>query len=116
MLNNNGERCVALERDMATEHLEEDNTQFVDIGAGVDRLPAGHLWSHVFGRAKQNACSGECCTDGLTAFLHHACDTKVSEYQPTIAMEHDITGLDVAMDDTVGMCIVEGGSGLFDIA
>src|SRR5260370_35028713 len=101
---------------MPTEHVEEYDTQFVDIGASIYRLTTCHLWSHVFGCTQQHARIGERRNNGAAPIVHHACNTKVGQYQSPIRMEEEITRLDVSMDHAVGMGIIGRRSRPFDIA
>src|SRR6266849_8484868 len=116
MLDDHVKRRVFFEWDMPTEHLEEYDAQFVDIGASINRLTACHLWSHIFGCANQHTGAGKRCTNGGVSVVHYACDPKICQYQPPIRMEHEITRLDVSMDHAVGVGIIERGSSLVDIA
>jgi len=95
VLDADGERRVALERDAAGRHLVEDDAQRVDVGAGVDGLALDLLGAHVLGRPDHDPGPGD-------AFLfERAGDAEIHDAGGARLVDHDVLRLEVAVDDAL---------------
>ena len=93
---------------LAADDLVEHRAQEIDIAEEVDALdgPARHFGSHVGGRAAEaiglengvRIC--ECRRDAGEAPVHHE--------DFAVVAEHDVFGLEIAMDHAVGVCEGDG--------
>jgi hypothetical protein len=111
-----GHRGIAIEGRTPRQHLIEHHTQRVDIGAIVQRGTAGLLRRHIFRRA------GDSAKAGLVGGAGNAHETEIGDHgiKPAQAwlaagqgficgtVQHDIAGLDIAMNDSQPVCIIDG--------
>ena len=105
-----GDRALAIERHAAREHLVEDDAQGVQVRASVDRLALRLLGRQVRGRAEDGRGLGQ----RLAA--RGAGDAEVHDLHVARGRDHDVAGLDVAVDDPA--LVREGearGDGLGDL-
>src|SRR5256885_16844171 len=98
--------CFACERRPARQHLVEHDTQTPDVCALIYIAAARLFWRHITGsahhqsrisldqyfRRRLRACTSEFALSELG-------QSKVENFYVAIASEHDVLGLDVAMDD-----------------
>ena len=87
------ERRVPLEGQAARQHLEEDDAQRVDVRARVGLLALDLLGRHVLGRPDHHAGA----RDPLG--LDRAGDPEIHDPGVAVAVDHDVLGLEVAVDD-----------------
>ncbi len=93
---------VGVERWGAGQHLVEHGPEGVDIGARVRDIAPELLGSDVLGGAQDRARVGEIPTAfGLG-------DAEVGHQDATVVGQHDVGGLDVAMDDAGEVGGVQG--------
>ncbi len=98
-----GGRGLALERPLARQELEGDDAEGVEVACGRGALAAGLLRRQVARRADDRARFGEGAEVGRA---RHA---EVGDLDALVAVEQQVPGLDVAMDDPVRVCRVERG-------
>ena len=99
-------RRLAAERLLVRQHLVEHRTDGEDVAAVIDRLPGDLLWRHVVGRAHHHADLGQVRS-------RRARDAEVEDlHVPRFAADHQVRGLDVAMDDAA---LVRVGEALADV-
>ena len=81
---------------LAREQRVEGRADAEDVGAAVDPVgePHGLLWRHERGRAERRACAG-----AVGSGLVHSGDAEVEELHDAVAVEEQVRGLDVAVDD-----------------
>ena len=107
---------LGLERAAARQHLEQDHAGGVDVGARVDRLAQRLLGRQVFGRAEDDARLRERLAPRLR--LGHLRDAEVEDLDdlalPVALDQHDVLGLEVAMDDAGGVRVLEPAQDLAD--
>lgn len=100
-----------LEGDAAGDHVVEGCAEGVDVGAVVDvDLSANLLGADVVGCSVGAAGLGH----GGFEVGHFAGETHVGELGDMLAGEHDIFGLDVAVDEAAFVGVVEGFGDLGD--
>ena len=94
---------------MARQHLVNDAAQGVDVTSVIQRsLTDGLLRTHVTRRTRGEPISGQPVTPGRA---HREGDSKVCHDRFTL-VQQDVFRLDVAMDNSLAMGVVEGGSDL----
>ena len=86
-------------RDRAREALEQQAGQAVLVGAAVERLAADLLRRDVVDRAHELAVGGT----ALGRALRQAEVGQVAVLAPVLAVEQDVAGLDVAMDEAAAV-------------
>ena len=86
-------------------HFIKDQTEGVNIGAGVGRLPVELLGRHVGGSAHTLPLGGD------VRVLGRPGESEVQEFHAGPG-EHDVGGLQITMDDSAGM---GGGQGACDL-
>ena len=92
---------AAAERRSAGEHLEQEEAERVDVGAGVDRLRL-----HLLGREVPRGADDRAGSRQVAPALGLR-DAEVGDLDgPDVGDEH-VRGLDVAMDDAVAVRMVE---------
>src|ERR1051326_4450614 len=92
------ERRLADERRVAGEHLVEHDADGVDVGARVDDRLAAHLFGReVVERAGERA--GAVQRIGGVAAAGERGHAEVEDFHAAVATQHDVLGLDVAMND-----------------
>ena len=109
MLVGHRDRRVTDERRLAGEDFVEHAAQRVDIGAGVDRLAAGLLGRQVLRGADHRGGLGHAVGVG-----QRAGDAEVHHLHRAGLADHDVRGLDVAVDDAVLVAEVQRLAGVGD--
>ena len=105
------EESVACEGDPAGDHVVESGAEAVDIGSAVDvDLAADLLGGDIVRRAV-----------GLALFALGGLDigrlagqTHIGQLHDALRVDHDVLGLDVAVDQAVGVGVLEGVADLDD--
>ena len=95
MLHGDGERRVAGERRLAGEHVVGGDAERIDVAARIELAAFDLLGAHVERRAHRDADLREV---GAAVALH-AGQAEVGDFHFAAAGEHDVFGLDVAVDD-----------------
>ena len=100
-----GDERVAVERPRAGDHLVEHDAEGEDVRAVVDGAPLGLLGRHVGGGAEDHALHGQCAsvvsrlTSGPGAgLLAQLGETEVEDLDVLVVGDHDVAGLEVAVD------------------
>jgi hypothetical protein len=87
-------------RQRTGQHLVHDHARCVHVHACIDALAAQLLGCHVVGRAHQRALLRQARGEGLTLDER---DAEVDELElylaPLVEREHQVFGLDVAVND-----------------
>jgi len=96
------ERVLAVERHAAGEALIRDDAEGIDVGAPVERLRAGLLRTHVMRRADGHPGARE------LAARRRLRDPEIGDHRQPVLVEHDVVGLDVAVDDAALVRVREG--------
>ena len=99
-----GDRAVAGERRPAGQQLEEHAAGGVQVGARVDGLALGLLGREVLRRADDGLGLGH----RRVGVGHRAGDAEVHDLDGAVVGDHDVRGLDVAVDDAVAVAVGEG--------
>ena len=105
------ERRLALEGELGRDHLVEDDAQREDVAAPVELLAAGLFGAHVAERAHDRAGDGLDAAagqgpgeiDGQGGLVGDGLDelgqAEVEELGVAVPGDHDVVGLDVAVED-----------------
>jgi hypothetical protein len=88
------------------DHLVEERSEGVEIGAGVDVARERLLGGHVGGRAEHHALLREARTLGAER------QPEVAEPRRPVGIEPDVAGLEVAVDDAARVGVLERGADL----
>ena len=100
MLHRDLDRGVAGERHLAGEHLVEDDSERVEVGALVDRLAAGLLGRQVLRRPDDRARLGHLGGP-------RARDPEIGHLDVPVGADDHVVRLDVAVDDLVSVRLGE---------
>ena len=106
MLVGHGDRRFPGEGRHAGDHLVEDAARRVQVRAGIHGLAAGLLRAQVLGGAENGGGGGEAgcgIADG-------AGDAEVHHLHRTVAGDHDVRRLDVAVDDALLVGKIQGSA------
>ena len=95
VLHRHGDLVLAVERDVAGEHLVEHDAERVDVGLAVDVVAERLLGRDVVGRAEHAAVGGQ------AVVAQRAGDPEVRDLGRALRVEQDVLGLDVAVHDLV---------------
>src|SRR5215207_114084 len=79
----------------------------------VDLFASSLLWGHVRGCAKQLTRGGKSCvqTGWLTRLRAEIRESEVEDLHDPVVRDHDVTGLNVTVDDAAVMCVGESPRG-----
>ncbi len=105
-----GDGGVADERWLPSEDFVQHATQRVDVGAGVDGFAARLLRRQVLGGADHRGGLG----DAVARVGERAGDAEVHHLHGAGLADHDVRGLDVAVDDAVLVAEVQRLAGVGD--
>ena len=97
MLHRDRDLVLALERDLAGEHLVEHDAQRVEVRLAGDRLAERLLGRDVVGRAEHAPVGGQ------PLLVERAGDPEVGDLGRALLVDQDVLGLDVAVDDVAGV-------------
>ena len=93
LLDGDAQRRIALERKAAGQHLEEDDPQGIEVRAGAGLLALDLLGRHILGRPDHHVAAGD-------AFgADQAGDPEIHDPGVAISVDHDVRGLEIAVDD-----------------
>ncbi len=93
LLEGHAERGLAGEGDLAGDHFVDDDPQGIDVRALVDLGRLRLLGRHVLGRADHDAGTGE------PRRVERPGDAEIHHLGVPLAVDHDVLGLEVAVDD-----------------
>ena len=95
------------ERRPAAQELVEDGPQAVHVGRGPDRLAVarGLLRGHVAGRAQDRPGGGQRAVLGGPPR-----QAEIGDLRLAVAVDQDVRGLEVAMEEPLAVCVVECAS------
>lgn len=105
MLIRDGYRGVALEGDLAREHLVEHDAGRIEVASPVDVLALRLLGREVRGGAED----GSGLRDGACRVGDGTGDTEVHDLDRVFRRDHDVSGLDVAVYDSGAVRVLERG-------
>ncbi len=97
--------------------IKEHHAQAINIRAGVHRLAHCLLWRHIIGRANHAPQGGQIRGFGALFFcggLGKLSNAKISQHEAFIRVEQHILRLDIAMNDTVRVCVLQRSCRLRD--
>jgi hypothetical protein len=106
VLHRHRDLVLAVEGDVAGEHLEEHDAQRVEVALRIDVLAQRLLGRDVVGRAEHAPVGGEALLG------QRARDPEVGDLGRALLVDEDVLGLDVAVDDAV---VVGGAQGAGDL-
>jgi hypothetical protein len=93
VLHRHRDLVLAVERDVAGEHLEQHDAERVDVRLAVDVVAERLLGRDVVGRAEHAAVGGQALV------VERAGDAEVGDLGRALLVDQDVLGLDVAVDD-----------------
>ena len=100
-------RIVVLERHATDDHLEQHRRERVEVRAPIDRPAERLLRRHVRGRSEHHAHVGElAAAEQHLGIADELDEAKVDDLRALPAAhldEHDVIGLEIAMDDAVAV-------------
>ena len=115
---------LSIERGSTRNHMEQHRTQRVDVGPGVHALTANLFRRHEPGRTEEHARLRQIGVvkigDVMLLVLKHLDKTKVENLYEVVCIlffllfcdEHDVAGLEIAVDHAPFMGRAEGATGL----
>ena len=98
MLHRNGDEVLARERNLAGEQLVEHDTERVDVRLLVDVQALCLLGSDVVGGSEYRPGLGH-----PALHVERARDAEVGHLRLAVAVQEDVLGLDVAVDEAAAM-------------
>ena len=93
VLHRDGDLVLALERDVAGEHLVEDDAERVEVALPGDGVAERLLGRDVVGRAEHAPVGGQ------AVLVERARDAEVGDLGRALLVDQDVLRLDVAVDD-----------------
>ena len=93
VLHRDRDLVLAVEGDVAGEHLEQHDAERVDVGLAVDVVAERLLGGDVVGGAEHAAVGGQ------ALLVEGASDAEVGDLGRAFLVDEDVLGLDVAVDD-----------------
>ena len=106
MFHRHPDLAVGVEGDLADQHLVEDDAERVDVGAGIDSLSHRLLGGDVVGRAEDAPGRRH------PVLLELPGDPEVGQFGPSLGVDEDVLGLDVAVDHVAGVGDAEAAGDL----
>ena len=106
VLHRHRDLVLAVEGDVAGEHLEQHDAEAVDVGLAVDVVAERLLGGDVVGGAEDAALGGQ------ALLVERAGDAEVGDLGGALLVDQDVLGLDVAVDDVAGVGGAEGAGDL----
>ena len=105
-------RRDAVDRQLAGQHLVEENSQRIEVGASVERESARLFRREVCRCADDHAGGSQLRHRALAGFacVEDLCNTDVHDLDPVggvLAAEQNVWRLEVAMDDAVAVRLLE---------
>ena len=97
VLHRHRDLVLALERDLAGEHLVEHDAERVEVGLAGDGRAQRLLGRDVVGRAEHAAVGGQ------PLLVERAGDPEVGDLGRALLVDQHVLGLDVAVDDVAGV-------------
>ena len=104
--NGDGNRPVAVKGQLAGQHLVQHNADRVDVGAGIGALALGLLGADIMHRADRLV------ADGLALRAGEAGNAEVHHLDGAVRQQHNVLRLDVAVDDALGVGVLQGAEHL----
>ena len=101
-----GHCTVAVKRQLAGEHLVQHDADRVDVGTGIGLIALGLLGADVMHRADGFV------ADGLALRAGEARNAKVHHLNGAVRQQHDVLRLYIAVDDALGVCVLQGAEHL----
>ena len=101
-----GHGAVTVKRQTAGEHFIQHNTDRVDVGAGIGAFSLGLLRADIVYRADSLV------ADGLALRAGEARNAEVHHLDGAVRQQHDVLRLDIAVDNALGMCMLQGAQHL----
>jgi len=98
VLVDDGHGILVEERLGAREHLKEDDAETVEVAPSIDGLAVALLGTHVVGSSKDESAIGDFDVDG--AILGKP---EINEHQSAVVTQHDVSGLQIAVQDAGGV-------------
>src|ERR1700722_6200920 len=98
-----GQRGGAGKRQLAGEHLVENDAHGIEIGAAIAALALHLLWRNIVGRAQHGGEVGVC----KAARRSVAGNAEIDELDVVIFIDHDVLGLQVAMNNALRVDVIE---------
>jgi hypothetical protein len=118
MLHTQCERIIGLERNLTGDKLVQQNTERIDIRGWLGWFPPIALWSHIGRGSIDLTRSGQ----GLWRFIEFQLtgiekthNAKVGEIDLSLFVDEDVTWLDVSMNHSMLMSIVNRAGKLAEI-
>ena len=93
VLHRDGDLVLAVERDVAGEHLEQHDPERVEVGLAGDVVAERLLGRDVVGRAEHAAVGRQ------PVLVERARDAEVGDLRRALLVDEDVLRLDVAVDD-----------------
>ena len=103
-----GNGAVGLERHSAGQQFVKDQPDGEDVRAGVQFFRPRLLWRHVLDRAQHGAGLGH------AVGLQRSRQAEVHHRHASLAVAHDVAGLQVAVDDALAVRRLQSGAHLLD--
>ena len=97
VLHRHRDLVLAVERDVAGQHLEQHDAERVDVGLAVDVVAERLLGRDVVGGPEHAAVGGQ------ALLVERAGDAEVGDLGRALLVDQDVLGLDVAVDDVAGV-------------
>jgi len=112
MLHHHPHRRLVGKRQLARQHFENHHAQRVEVGAVIHGRAHDLFGRHVGRRAQDVTGLRQAQRTGLISPSGLARNAKVAHQHVALAVKHDVGRLDVPMDDTLPMSIVQRGGDL----
>jgi hypothetical protein len=107
------ERAIGVEGRVGAEQLVEDGGERVDVAGGGEDAGLELLGLAVVGGADDHVDLGRVGADDGRA-VPRAGEAEVEDFDLAVVLDEDVLGLDVAVDDALGVRLGEAEAGLVD--